>query len=75
VHNLKVVKLVHNKMHFNCEECNKTKLGKMYEMQSHSYVRGYTPRFFKKVCENCTYMKAYGIKDYKKMKLIRSLDK
>jgi hypothetical protein len=55
--------------------CGKIKLGRMYEIQSHSYVVGFVPKHYKKVCENCVYMKAYGTKNWKKRKKEGVLDK
>ena len=72
--NLKICNLVSKKSHFSCEICGKSKLSKMYEFQRHSYVRGYIPLFYKKVCENCVYKEAYGTKEWKKKKKEGSLD-
>ena len=46
----------------------------MYEYQSYSYVRGHTPKYFKKICGDCIYRECYGTKNGKIKKKEGSLD-
>lgn len=70
----RVVKLIHKRFYFCCEMCGKHKNAKMYEYQGYSYVEGYTPKYFKKVCEDCLYRECYGSKNWRTKKRERSLD-
>ena len=72
--NYKIARLIKLKEHFRCEICESTKLAKMYEYQSISFVVGYIPKHFKKICGECIYKKVYGTKFYKKQKKEGSLD-
>jgi hypothetical protein len=68
-------RLLSHKCYFKCEMCDNSKFSKMYEYQSVSFVRGYIPKHFKKICGDCIYKKVYGTKDYKKKKKEGVLDK
>ena len=72
--NYKTAKLVKNRDHFKCEMCDKLKMAKVYEYQSISYVRGYIPHHYKKLCADCIYKTAYGTKHWKKKKKEGALD-
>ena len=72
--NCRVAKLVSTKSIFICEICIKNKNAKMYEYQSYSYVRGHTPKYFKKICGDCIYRECYGTKNGKIKKKEGSLD-
>ena len=72
--NYKTAKMVRHKNHFACQMCGKNKLSKMYEYQSISYVRGYTPLHYKEVCVDCIYKEVYGTKYCRKMKKEGALD-
>ena len=71
----KIAKILRQRSHFTCEMCGKHKLSKMYEYQSISYVRGYIPHHYKKLCADCIYKTAYGTKHWKKKKKEGTLDK
>ena len=71
----KIAKLVSHKSHFKCEMCGKIKMGKMYEYQSVSFVKGYIPKYYKQICGDCIYKTSYGSNKWKKEKKNGSLDK
>ena len=66
--NKRLARIVMIKEHFQCEMCQKSKLGKCFEYQNVSFVRGFIPHHYKKVCENCIYKTIYGTKNYKQKK-------
>ncbi len=70
----RIVKVVETRIHFRCEMCNNHKNAKMYEYRGHSYVEGYTPKYFKKVCEDCVYRECYGSKNWRIKKREGSLN-
>jgi hypothetical protein len=45
--NYKIARLIKLKEHFRCEICESTKLAKVYEYQSISFVVGYIPNDLK----------------------------
>ncbi len=73
--NTRLARLVKHREHFKCEMCGKTKLAKMYEYRSISFVRDYIPPHLKKMCGDCIYRECYGTKFYKKKKKEGTLDK
>ena len=72
--NYKVARLVKHRDHYKCEMCDKYKMAKVYEYQSVSFVEGFTPYHYKKICADCIYRTAYGTKHWKKMKKEGALD-
>ena len=70
----RLARIINQKCHFKCEDCEKTKLAKMYEYQSISFVVGYIPYHYKQMCGDCIYKKVYGTKFYKKKKKEGALD-
>jgi len=75
VSSYKIAKLIKPFSNYKCEICNKHRMGKVYEYQSISFVRGYVPRHFKEMCGDCIYKEVYGTNLYKKKKKEGSLDK
>ena len=71
----KLARLVKYREHFKCEICGKTKLTKMYQYRSISYVKNYKPPLLEKVCGDCIYKECYGTNLYKKKKKEGTLDK
>ncbi len=57
-----------------CELCEKTKRTYIYEFRNFSYVRGYEPYHYKKLCGDCVYRKRYGNNKWKLMKKEKTLD-
>ena len=72
--NLRLARLVRHREHFKCEICGKTKLAKMYQYRSTSYVRNYKPPLLEKVCGDCIYKECYGTDFYKQKKKEGTLD-
>ena len=71
----KIAKLVKAHSGYKCEVCDKYKTGKMYEYQNESFIGGYVPTYFKKMCSDCIYRTVYVTNVWKKMKKEGTLDK
>tara|TARA_Y100000817_G_scaffold279579_1_gene243040 strand:- start:33 stop:263 length:231 start_codon:yes stop_codon:yes gene_type:complete len=73
--NRRFIKLLFSKTHFTCEICNKSKLAQMYKYRNLSYVLGYIPHTFEKICKDCLYKEVYGTKNWRKKKKEDALEK
>ena len=70
----RIARSVKHRHYFTCDMCGKHKISKMYEYKNISYVRGYDPPHYKKVCEVCIYRDVYGVKNFKRKKEEGSLE-
>ena len=55
--------------------CGNSRLTSMYKYRSISYVEGYVPKTFNKVCKDCLYKEVFGTKNWKKKKKEDALEK